>query len=395
MTLPADRSALIRARTQARTTEEILEALACIEWANAHRGAICPPGKIPTAAQLGEWPFKKIDDDAQVMVLHGFWQKDSSQPHPLAVPVRQWQNRPRRIERESRQDLRILPDIRESIPAGFLDIVAAMGEPADETPHLPDFEADPGAPRVPLLDIVDMSGTPVMAKGPGLPLPARMMVYALLLVPPNERDGYPVEIQVTLRDVAARLWPGGWKSRYKTVMAHAVNGLDRHWMVLPDGETLWRPVMARSLNRLMRPDTPIIFSVAYPPGARKSGPPVSLPDLWTLAAQSATRCRAYLSAHTLNWRPGATRVPVGNGRFRVWSKQVARYPALSRADRRRLAFGPQDTKHRTHREIDAPWQDLPGLVWTPTGDGGARLLPDAIAEGTAKSNCPNRGKSLP
>ena len=82
-----------------------------------------------------------------------------------------------------------------------------------------------------------------------------------------------------------------------------------------------------------------------------------------LGVESAPRYRAYLAVHSLNWQKGLTRVPVdkGRGQWR-WAMNVNKYPVLLLDERRRLAFGEGDRKHRTTAEIDAAFENLPGLI---------------------------------
>ena len=86
---------------------------------------------------------------------------------------------------------------------------------------------------------------------------------------------------------------------------------------------------------------------------------------------------------SLAWKPGVTRrlVPGSKGRF-GWSRNPADYPVLTRADRRRLAFGEKDHKNRTRTQVDSAWRDLPGMgvisedaLGLKTGERGWRIVP--------------------
>ena len=66
---------------------------------------------------------------------------------------------------------------------------------------------------------------------------------------------------------------------------------------------------------------------------------------------------------------------------------------LTRADRRRLAFGEKDQKNRTRTQVDSAWRDLPGMVVISedaldlkTGERGWRIVPAEAVE-----DLPNRG----
>ena len=77
----------------------------------------------------------------------------------------------------------------------------------------------------------------------------------------------------------------------------------------------------------------------------------------------------------------------------MWSADIDRYPVLTRADRRRLAFGEDDAGNRTRggpRGIDTAWEALPGCriltrsASTPDGRRGWVIVPDAAATAIGK-----------
>ena len=47
--------------------------------------------------------------------------------------------------------------------------------------------------------------------------------------------------------------------------------------------------------------------------------------------------RAYITAHTVTWLPGKTRVVIPYSKYRTWARNLDAYPMLTRGDRRRLA----------------------------------------------------------
>ena len=334
------------------------------------------PMRLPASEPLGKWPklaSKDISTDPSASLRF---------KHPLTPVVEAWRDRPKRLGVETRQDKRYLPDLREGKGGARQDVVGEwLGNARREAPQLPLFETgSPKAPRVPILDIADKAGAPVLAQGRGLPLPARTLLYALLLVPPRERPLGGADYAIKLRDMARRLWPGTTVYRkHVRLMVEALEELHRYRVVFPDGGW-WTPAMLRGrVSAKETLDSEFYLNVSYPPGAGRGGPAVDLPKLWEMAAKSGPRCRAYIAAHTINYLPGKTRVPPRKGTpFRIWSTDPSAYPVLSPADRRRLAFGPQDVGDRTRRRIDAPWHALPGLVLREVGDGGVRLLPKEI-----------------
>ena len=127
-------------------------------------------------------------------------------------------------------------------------------------------------------------------------------------------------------------------------------------------------------------DDLVLIDVELPPGAGH-GPPIDRPTLAQLGVESAPRFRAYIAAHSVAWRPGITRRPhPRNRRFHVWSSDPDDYEVLTRADRRRLAFGATDKGNRTRAQQDAAWEDLPGIeivtrkASTPDGRPGRQPM---------------------
>ena len=112
-------------------------------------------------------------------------------------------------------------------------------------------------------------------------------------------------------------------------------------------------------------DDEVGLIVKLPKGS-STGPVIDRTTLAQLGVRSAPQFRAYIAAHSVAWKPGITRRPhLRNRRFHMWSSDPANYTLLTRKDRRRLAFGVADTKHRTRAEEDAAWDDLPGVEIQP------------------------------
>ena len=86
--------------------------------------------------------------------------------------------------------------------------------------------------------------------------------------------------------------------------------------------------------------------------------------------------------------------------MRLWSGDPSKYVALTRAERRRLAFGATDTGHRTRAAQDEPWEDLPGvevvdrLVDGPDGRRRWLILPDEAAA-AIRAATEDEGAELP
>ena len=95
------------------------------------------------------------------------------------------------VAAETRADplLPVVP-VRESPErkAGRLALLGGMLDPGDSTPdpQLPLIPSGPG-PRVPLLEVADMRGGPIMARGCGAPLDLRLLVAACVMMPHGAR----------------------------------------------------------------------------------------------------------------------------------------------------------------------------------------------------------------
>ena len=254
-----------------------------------------------------------------------------------------------------------------------------------ERPELPLWPEVAPTKRVPLLDLVDAAGLPVMARGPGVPLPLRLFVRALTAVRPEHRGLSTVRIAPTLRELRNGLWPNGWRvgQHWPELRKALIHARD---YAIHDGCGRWFPVALRYMPDAPALDDVIVLDIAFPDRSR-SGPPVALPDMDRLSVESAPRWRAYIAAHSVAWRPGITRVRAPKAGNRIlWTRNRMAYPVLTLEDRRRLAFGAGDRKHRTRKAIDDAFRDLPGLVVVSerevhpgTGEVGWLVLPEAAA----------------
>ena len=322
--------------------------------------------------------------------------------HPLAPLVLGWLARPPVVAAESRRDP-LLPVVRSVTEApereaGRLAFGGILDAGDVRPGQLALFPGTDG-PRVPLLELVDAHGVPTMAQGRGAPLELAVYVAACIMTPYKARTGR-ARIVTTVRELRTFLFgdrwqpgatggrPGDWER-----VRSAALGTDRLWLPLDNGD-LWRAVAVRKLpgpeveSGLL--DRQVIFDVELPPGS-SDGPPIDRPELSRLRRESGPRFRAFLATHSLAWRPGLTRVPhPGNRRIRVWTGNPDKYPVLTAEDRRRLAFGAADQKHRTRAEQDAAWERLPGAViltrnaTTQDGRQGLRIVPTEAAEAIRK-----------
>lgn len=287
---------------------------------------------------------------------------------------------------ENRPDplLPVVRSVREAPEreAGRLAFGGVLDPNRDLPAQLPLLPA-PDGPRVPLLELADVRGGPVMARGRGAPLDLRLFVGACLWTPHHARSAR-VRLAVTVRELRDWLWPHGWRraTDWRKLREALWRARD---FTIPDGRGLWLPF---ALRRDPGPDAALddvaLIDVELPPGAG-DGPVIDRRALALLGVESAPRFRAYIAAHSVAWLPGRTRFPhPKNRRVILWAGDPDKYPILTRGDRRRLAFGP-DAKNRTRMEQDAAWEDLPGveivgrMVDGPDGRRGWLIVPEAAA----------------
>ena len=177
--------------------------------------------------------------------------------------------------------------------------------------------------------------------GPGAPLPLRIFIEAVLAVNmADRRTDRPVVLNVTLRDLLDRLYPGPRRPRpgeYWPRLVRAVEALDSMDARFPwlDPETgrggLRRVVSVGDIPR--GPDAladQVRIIVDLPPGSG-DGPVVS-PNLGLWGTRSAAAYNALLNLAFRWYVPGVTRHPVAGGRFWLQSQDPERYPILTDSD---------------------------------------------------------------
>lgn len=427
MAAQSDR-ALTEALLAAVAADEVLAALTRIEYRRVHPGRDCPDDAIPSESALCEWlpdcPPAAQDEahamgeglDAlmrgprEVESLHAVWiaNPEPRPRHPLAPIVAAWLDRPREIEAETRRDKCILAHItggdeHRARTVGML--FAGLHENRRiEQPELPLWPGVPARKRVPILDVVDAAGVPVVQRG-GAPLALRLFVRVLSAVPVASRGHGEIPLSVKVGDLLNALWPVSDTTGRRTWRA------GEHWpklcrvlwdardYAIHDGRGRWFPLSLRYLPDIpaseltKRLDERVELRVELPPGAT-SGPPVALPVMDRLMVDSAARWRAFIAAHCIAWAPGTTRVPVMRGLRKTgrltWARAVSAYPVLTLDDMRRLAFG-TDPRHSTAAKVRGAFRDLPGLVVVDeaaqderTGTVGFRVVPEAAAKAIAR-----------
>ena len=203
--------------------------------------------------------------------------------------------------------------------------------------------------------------------GRGAPLPLRLFIEAVMAVDMKDRrSDNPVALQVTLRDLLNRLYPGPRKPRpneYWPRLVQAAEELDSMdarfpWQDPKTGHvTLLRVVSVGGIPR--GPDALddlVRIVVDLPPGSG-SGPLIT-PTLGAWGVRSAPAYNALINLAYRWYDPGVTRHPVGGGRWWMQTLDPERYPELTdadvvtitkplsaRADRRHVASEGWETLH--------------------------------------------------
>lgn len=300
---------------------------------------------------------------------------------------------PRPTKSETRPDP-LLPVVRtvkeaperEAARLAFGGLVEAGEDPGVQ---LTMFPSTPG-PVVPLLDMADMRGGPIMARGRGAPLDLRLLVGACLSTPHGIREAR-ARLAVTVRELRDFCFPNGWKRardwpaiRAALWRAHTymIPGAFEWGGVQVHGWVPFRLVGGAGEGAAL--DDVVLIDIELPPGSA-NGPMIRRGQLARLGVESAPRFRAYIAAHSVAW-VGPTRMPhPKNRRHFVWTGVAGRYHVLTDADRRRLAFGKDDRRNRTRADQDAAWRELPGveiLNESASSDRGPGwiVVPSAAAE---------------
>ena len=258
--------------------------------------------------------------------------------------------------------------------------------------QLPLFATARG-PRVPILELADVRGGPIMAQGRGAPLDLRLFVGASLMTPFADRSGRTT-LAVSVRELRDFLFPNGWqRGRDWPRVQAALGRMHNHripgpfplhdWGVVRD----WLPVALRGgATEDADLDDLVVLDVLLPPGAG-DGPVISRRELARLGVDSAPRFRAYIAAHSVAWQLGISRRRHPRNRsVHLWSTNPAHYPVLTAADRDRLAFGRVNRARKEgRRSADAHWEELPGVeilsrtATTQDGQKGWVIVPAAAA----------------
>ena len=351
--------------------------------------------------------------------IHDMWleytENGKELEHPLNPLMRSWQQRPVPVTPNRRNDplMAVIRPIKVAVSleretAQLMLGIVHHGTEEKAMPLLPDVpDVLDQARSVPLLALADASGTPSMAQGRGAPLDLRLVVETTLSIDTDDRVLPAVALPFTVEELRDALFPNGWRvGRDWPRMRDALLRAHTRSIPIDSRGSRWFPLAIRQLpsETNMRLSDLIIMEVALPPGS-KTGPVINRRELRQLGVTSSPMYRSYIAVHSLAWNPGVTRIVNPKTRKRGWAGNPDAYPVLTLHDRRMIAFGPADTKHRSRKEIDAAFTDLPGTVVIDknavdrkTGTKGWRVLPMEAGNAvrawinTKEETLPNRGK---
>ena len=293
---------------------------------------------------------------------------DTPRPeHPGATLVKAWQERPMPVEPNMRPD-RTLPARVAMIAPGDRR-AGGLFTPALHSPDgqlvIPGFgNYMPKATPALYLRLYDLGVGKVAGErgGRSAPLALRLWIEAILHVGMADRlCNHPVAMEISLRDLLAKLYPGPGRSprpnEYWPRLNAAVEALESSQARIPwedpvTGERGLRRVVLVSVlppypQRKEDLDNKLRLIVDLPPGAHE-GPVVS-PNLPYWGVESAAAYRALIGLAFRWWRLGVTRLPVGRGKRRHWyqSDNPKHYDKLTDAEAIALCFPASATKqHR-------------------------------------------------
>ena len=217
------------------------------------------------------------------------------------------------------------PPEREAGRLAFGGLIEGRADPGGQLPLLP----APEGPRVPLLELADVRGGPIMARGRGAPLDLRLFVGAVLWTPHHARATRG-RLAVTVRELRDFLYPHGWKRARDWPAIQGALLKARDFMIpgiFPSERGNvhgWLPFrLAGGIGDGAELDDVVLIDVELPPESAH-GPVIDRAELAGLGVHSAPRFRAYIAAHSVAWFPGKTRIPhPRNQRLKLWSGDPA------------------------------------------------------------------------
>ena len=193
---------------------------------------------------------------ARMRAMAKDWPDGVPDGHPLGPVMAAWlaDHRPR-VDAETRPDKRILPritggDEHPALVVGSLFRGLHEGRRVEQ-PELPLWPGVPDRKRVPILDVVDAAGVPVVQRG-GAPVELRLFVRTLSAVPPWARaQQASFQLPLRARDLLDALWPMSpttgrrtWRvGEHWPKLRHAL--LNAREYAIHDGTGRWFPLGLR------------------------------------------------------------------------------------------------------------------------------------------------------
>jgi len=256
-------------------------------------------------SQIGIAPKMAVEE------IHRIWcqtlKSKYDYRHPFTEGVREWQNQPPVVKRNSRPDP-IFPtwqnvprhDLRTEQSTLFPSLPTRTGYQAAQPglfSSLPDIENPLASNKIipPSLPLVsyDAAGGIGLNKGGGAPLALRLWVEAILSVKMEDRE-QKARLEITLGELILALWPQDWSGpkRDGPRLEKAFNAIGR--MFVPWEKGRWLAVVIRNRPHYYDRDSLVVIDVELPPGTRP-GPIVYRPMLAKYGVSNTAAFRLALS----------------------------------------------------------------------------------------------------
>ena len=316
------------------------------------------------------------------------WKASASNgENPVLALLRDYADRPRPVDPDKRTDSRIVPSMRtpKEGPTDRDMRQLTTFNLGPRQPALPLF-GDAQTNSVPILDVCDRKGIPVMSRGKGAPLAMRFFIAVLLSIPVSERGRGMISMRLSIRELRDAIYPNGWNAGRQWPKLLAVMKEADGYAVPFEGR-MYSMVKLTNWPEAKPPDLDdhVTIAVVLPRGTG-GGPMIDFQATNRLSIESGPKWRAAIAARVLAHMPGRTRLPpIRKGMPWTYSTNPNLYPVVTAHDRRRLAFGEHESgregRNHTNAEVDAAWADLPGVVVVDRnardqfGNRGWRIMP--------------------
>ena len=231
-------------------------------------------------------------------------------------------------------------------------------------------------PALPLA-FYELGGGPAKTPGRGAPLAQRLFVEALLTASLGAQEDVPMALEVSLRELLVRLYPGRrprpneyWPRLERAALQ--INTMRRIPFEDPEtGKTGSRSVVfvsgfPRGPGCL---DESVRLVVDLPPGSKQG--PVMPASLGAWGASSAAAYRALIGLRFLWFDPGRTRYPVGKRGHWLQAGDPERYRKLTDSDLVDLCF-PISTQQQRRNLVSKAYKTFGRLLegWRGPPRGG-------------------------